>query len=111
MQHLNSVEEVLKLAEENFVPEQAKGADATVQLRIKGKGGGEWVVRIHDGQMTITPGTVEEPDLFFETSVKNFFALVNRELDPMKAYILRKVRFEGSKTLAFHLATMFRMPE
>ncbi len=111
MQHINSVEEVLKLAEENFVPEQAKDADVTVQLRIKGKEGGDWVVRIHDGQMTITPGIVEEPDLFFETSVKNFLALVNRELDPMWAYLMRKVKLKGSKSLVFRLATMFRIPE
>ena len=111
MQHINSVEEVLNAVQEHFVPSQAGDTDATIQLRIQGKGGGEWVIRIQSGKINIAPGNVPNPDLVFESNAKNFLALANGELDPMKAYILRKVRFEGSKTLAFHLATMFRMPE
>jgi len=111
MQHLNSVEEVLNAVQEHFVPSQAGDTDATIQLRIQGDGGGEWIIHIQGGEIKITPGKAANPDMVFETSTKNFLALANGELDPMKAYILRKVRVEGSKTLAFHLATMFRMPE
>ena len=45
------VREILRRMPEAFVPEKAAGLDALIQLNLTGEGGGEWQIKVANGQM------------------------------------------------------------
>ncbi len=103
------VEDVLAAVQRHFRPAQAGGVEVVGLLNLTGEGGGQWVLRIHDGRLTITPGTTDDPQAMQLTaSVADFLALANGELDAMKAYFTGKVRFKGSLRDAYRLMDLFR---
>ncbi len=110
MSRFEHVNDVLAAVERHFRPEQAEGVSVVGQLNLTGEGGGQWVLRIHDGRLTITPGTTDDPQAMQLTaSVADFLALANGELDAMKAYFTGKVRFKGSLRDAYRLMDLFRL--
>lgn len=109
MRRFNHVDEVLSAVERHFRPEQAEGVHVVGQLSLTGEGGGEWVLSIHDGRLTITPGTTDDPQAMrLAASVADFLALANGELDATKAYFTGKLRFKGSLRDAYRLMDLFR---
>lgn len=107
-----SVEEVLALLPQHFLPEEAGETDVTVQLHLTGAGGGDWFVRIRDGRLTVSQGVAEgTPDLRVTCTVADYLALVNGEMDPLAAYMRGRVRVEGDVRLVYRLQFLFRLPE
>ena len=111
MKRFRNVEEVLRVVEAHFVPEQAKGVDLTGQLHLTGEGGGDWVLRIQNERLQVEPGTTDAPDAMrLSASVENFMAVANGEMDATRAYFTGKIHFKGSLRQAYHILDLFRMP-
>ncbi len=110
MTRFQTPQEVLEAVQRHFLPEKAGDMQAVVQLHLTGEGGGDWALTLADAALQISPGVADEADLVFTSTVEDFLAMANGELDAMKAYFSGKVRFKGSLRLAYRLADLFRMP-
>ena len=105
------VEDVFRLLEKQFAPEKAGATDVTVQLHLTGEGGGDWFVRIRGGALQVVQGVAEAPDLRVTVSVADYLALMNGEMDPIRAYMRGKVKAEGDLRLVYRLQYLFHLPE
>jgi DNA-binding HxlR family transcriptional regulator len=75
-----------------FVPEAARGVEATYVLRF---GDEVATMRVDDGLVVAERGAAAAPDLVLETDVPTLFALVARTLTPLDALAQGRVRIEG----------------
>ena len=101
-------QQVFDFYRQYFRPEQAADLDLTGYLHLEGEGGGDWVFRIANGNLTIEQGAVEKADFTLSATVADFLAVANGEMDAMKAYFTGKLRFKGSLRQAMRLLDRFR---
>lgn len=90
-----------------FLPEKAKSVNATIQFNLQGENGGLYWLEIADQNCVAGEGELESPDMTMTSSADDYWAIVNDELDPMKAFIQGKVKVKGNMELAVKLMTMF----
>jgi putative sterol carrier protein len=94
-----------------FIPEKAVGINTVIQLSISGEEGGEWFVTIRDQQCRVDEGETPNPNFSLSASDQILYDLLNRKLDPVRAYMQGKVQFKGNISMAMKLAGLFKMPE
>ncbi len=112
MPKVTTIQEVFDLLPRYFRPEQAQGVRAVVQFHITGPQGGDWVVRVDDGRLTVEQGRSPlPPDLTVQVSDAVYWALLRGERDPLAAYMRGQLRIEGDLKLAYRLQDLFRMPD
>ena len=80
---------------ERFIPEKAKGVEATVSYNITGKGGGKWTVTIKDGAMTLTEEVLKNPRVYIVCRDKDYHDIVTGKLDGVTAVVTGKMGIEG----------------
>ena len=78
-----------------FIPEKAKGVEATISYNITGKGGGKWTITIKDGKMTLTEGILKDPRVYLVARDKDYHDIVTGNLDGVTAVVTGKLRVEG----------------
>ena len=108
---VSSIEEIIEKALSRFDPERSGGVDASVQIHLTGNQAGNWLVTICDQKLSVEPGTISDPDLTFTADSEDVLKVYNRDLDPIQAYFLGKVRFRGDISLAMRLASLFHYPK
>ena len=86
-----------------FKPDKATDIDVTVQIKITGPNGGNWVVTIRNQKLKVEEGTHPSPTLTLEMAEKYYIELVNREISGEKAFLTGKLRFKGNIALALKL--------
>ncbi|MFZ3070046.1 MAG: SCP2 sterol-binding domain-containing protein [Anaerolineaceae bacterium] len=91
----------------SFSLEKARGMKANVQFSFSGEDGGEWIAKINDGQIAITEGKIEEPDLIIKVDIKIAELILTGELDGMQAFTTGKIQLEGDLDLAMKLMDLF----
>jgi putative sterol carrier protein len=86
-----------------FKPEKAEGIDVTVQVKISGSDGGDWVAVIKNQQLKVEKGTHPSPTLSLEMAETDFMDLINGKMSGEKAFLTGKLRFKGNIALALKL--------
>jgi putative sterol carrier protein len=86
-----------------FKPDKAAGIDVTVQVKITGSNGGDWVVTIKNQKLKVEEGTHSSPTLTLEMAETDYMNLVNGEISGEKAFLTGKLRFKGNIALALKL--------
>jgi putative sterol carrier protein len=84
---------------ETFRPERAGRAEAVVQFRISGAGGGDWYVTIKDRTCTVTEGVTEGAKATVRMDADDYVALSTGKLGSMKAFATGKVKASGDVSL------------
>ncbi len=92
---------------ENFVPEKAEGVTATIQFELSGDNGGNYWLRIADGECEAGEGTVENPKMTLRAAADDWHAVSMGQLNPMQAFMSGKIKIQGDMGLAMKLQTMF----
>jgi putative sterol carrier protein len=93
---------------DRFLPEQAKGVNATIQYTLAGDGGGEWTITITDGEFKgVDTGGVEKPTLNVMMDAGKFVEMANGDLDGRKAFLTRKLKVKGNIALAQKMQKFF----
>jgi putative sterol carrier protein len=93
---------------DRFLPEQAKGVNATIQYTLAGDGGGEWTITITDGEFKgVDAGGVEKPTLNVMMEAAKFVEMANGDLDGRKAFLTRKLKVKGNIALAQKMQKFF----
>lgn len=88
--------------------EEAKGLNGKVQFSLSGAGGGEWGVVLDDGKVSVSEGTMAQPQLTVKTSSENAEKLLNGKLDPMMAFMTGKIKIAGDIALGMKLIGLLK---
>jgi putative sterol carrier protein len=92
---------------ENFHAEKAQGAHVRYAFQLSGPNGGEWFVDVADGKCKIDKGKIDNPDVTFSASDKDWVALSNGKLKGWWAYLTGRMKIRGDQNLARKLGEMF----
>jgi putative sterol carrier protein len=86
-----------------FKADKAAGINVTVQVKITGPNGGDWIVTIENQKLEVKEGNHPSPTLTLEIAEKDYLDLVNGKMSGEKAFLTGKLRFKGNIALALKL--------
>lgn len=89
------------------VPEES-GPAKTIQWNITGAETGSWALEIGGGASRLIAGGVDEPDTTITTSDETWISIAEGRQDPMKAFMMGKVKVTGNMTLALKATQFFQ---
>ena len=92
---------------ERFIPEKARGVNATVSYHITGKGGGQWTITIQDGEMKLTEEVLKTPTVFMVARDSAYHDIVTGRLDGITAVVTGKLKIEGDVNFMPQFREMF----
>lgn len=92
---------------QSFRAEKAKGVHLRYQWQLSGPSGGEWWIDVNDGTFTMGKGKIDNPDVTFIATDKNWVALSNGTLGGKWAFFTGRLKIHGSQSVARKLDEMF----
>lgn len=104
-----TIQDLMDALPEAFVAEKAAGVDSSVQFLLSGDKGGDWLVTIRDQQCGVTRERSTSARLTVEADAQDVLDMFLGSLDPMRAYMRGKVRFQGDMGLAMKLTNLFKV--
>lgn len=107
MPRYSSIDEVIASYPNRFNPEKAEGVDDVVQMHLRGEGGGDYILHVHDGQVDISEGTAESPTLTLDAPADVWLSVENGQTNPMMAMMTGKLKLRGSVPFATKFMGMF----
>lgn len=102
-----NVRQVMTAIPEHFNAEKAKGVSGVVQCMFSGDQASDWVIKIQDQTCVVEEGTVTNPDLTIKADAEDGVNLLTGQLDPMRAYMLGKIKVFGDLALGMKLVNFF----
>ena len=73
------------------------------QFDVTGDGGGTFYVEIKDGVLSVEPYEYNDRDARFEVSADTMVKLLDKKLDPVKAFTMGKLKIDGEMSKALEL--------
>ena len=92
---------------QSFQARKAKGVHLKYQWQLSGPEGGEWWIEVNDGKYQMGRGKIDNPDVTFVATDKNWVALSNGTLGGKWAYLTGRLKIHGSQAAASKLDEMF----
>lgn len=105
-----SIQDLIDRLPSAFVPEKAAGVNADIQLHLNGDQPADYYASIHNQKLEVQKGTVENPNITVSANAKDVQDMANGKLDPMRAFMMGKIKMQGDTRLAMQLIGLFRMP-
>jgi len=90
-----------------FIPEKAQNLQAVILFDLSGDNGGEFWIKVADGEATWGEGTVNDPAMTVKTAAEDWYAVAIGELNPMQAFMTGRIKILGDMGLAMKMQTMF----
>lgn len=103
----DQVKEIFEKMPVAFRPEKAGNMQGVIQLELTGEGGGNWIIRVYDGQIAIEEGRVPAADLTLGMAASDYVAITRGELNPVNAFVAKKINVQGNMTMAIKFPEMF----
>jgi putative sterol carrier protein len=91
----------------SFQAEKAKGVHVRYQWRLSGPQGGEWWIEVNDGTLKMGKGKIDNPNVTFAASDKDWVALSNGTLGGRWAFLTGRLKIRGDRGLAKELGEIF----
>jgi putative sterol carrier protein len=91
----------------HFNPEKAKGVSGIVQCVFSGNQASDWVITIEDQDCKVEEGTIPDPDLTIKADAEDGIKVLTGTTDPMRAYMLGKIKVFGDLSLGMKLTSLF----
>ena len=99
------------------VKEAYAGADASkvsehvaFQFNITGEGEGAFYVEIKDGKINVEPYEYHDRDILVTANADTIIGLTNGKIDPVKAFLIGKLKAEGDLGKASFLKQLSDQP-
>jgi glycogen debranching enzyme/putative sterol carrier protein len=93
-----------KTAESHFMPDRARGTQATFRIDIEEVG--SWVIAVDDGELDVREST-EEADYVMQATEDVFMKIVRGEQNPTTAFLTGQMKAHGDFSLARKLDKFF----
>ncbi len=77
------------------------------QWQLSGANGGQWWIEVNDGKCKIDKGKIDNANVTFIASDKDWVALSNGKLKGWWAYLTGRLTIRGDQSLARKLDEMF----
>jgi putative sterol carrier protein len=103
------VKEVFEKVTGFFNKSAAQGLDAVFLFDITGGEGGMWNVNIKDGVCEVQEGTHDAPTVTLTLSSEDWLAMVNKELNPVQAFMSGQLKVSGDIMLAQRIPELFSL--
>jgi len=100
-----------KKLESSFIPENARGVDAVVQLLIGGDETESWLMELHNQACKIYRGETENPRVTVQVTGHDLKDLLSGKLDPMMAFFSGRVQVHGDRGFLMKIPAMFSTQE
>lgn len=91
----------------HFNAAKAKGVSGVVQCVFSGDQASDWMIQIEDQQCQVEEGRADNPDLTIKSDAEVGVKVLTGEMDPMRAYMLGKVKVFGDLSLGMKLTNFF----
>jgi len=105
-----NVQDIMTKIPEHFNPEKAKGVTAVIQCLFTGEQASDWVIIIEDQVCKVDEGVTNDPDITIKAKAETGVKLLTGQMDPMRAYLLGRVKVSGDLTLGMKLVNFFDRP-
>jgi len=92
---------------QSFQASKAKGVHARYQWDLSGPQGGEWWIDVNDGKYKMGKGKIENPNVTFVATDKDWVAVSNHQLGGTWAYLSGRLKIRGDQGLARKLGEIF----
>lgn len=102
-----NVSEIMRDIPNHFDAEKAKGVSGVVQCSFTGDQASDWVVTIKDQTCTVEEKRADQVDLTIKADAQDGVKLLTGQLDPMRAYMLGKVKVIGDMSLGMKFVNLF----
>ena len=103
-----SVKEIVEHLSSAVNPATVQGIEAVVQLRLTGDEGGEWILALKDGQLTVNEGVAESPRVTLTAKADDFKKVVTGKTNATQAFMLGKIKITGDMGFAMKLVNLFK---
>ena len=100
-------QEVFDGMRNSFQPAKAKGVHARYQWDLSGPNGGQWWIDVEDGRYKMGKGKIDNPNVTFVTSDKDWVAISSHQLSGTWAYLTGRFKVRGDQGVARKLGEMF----
>ena len=101
------VAEIMRDIPNHFNPEAAKGVEVAIQCIFIGEQASNWTLEIEDQVCTVTEGKTDDPDITIKADGEVGVKILMGQMDPMRAFMLGKVKVNGDLGLGMKLVKMF----
>ncbi len=84
---------------DKVTPEMIKEVDTLFHFDISGDKGGQFSVKVAEGNMEVLEGYVGEAKCEIKADGKNFFGVLSGEVNPMMAVLMGKIKISNQEEL------------
>jgi len=102
------VKELFERMPESFCREAASGLDVVILFDLSGEGGGQWQAAIKDGELRVSEGTHEAPNLTIRATAEDYYAIGTGALNETLAFMTGRITARGDTRLAMKLPKIFK---
>ena len=94
---------------ENFNAEKAAGVNMTLVFSLSGANGGDWTIKIADGNVDVNEGKADSPSATINMDGDDYVKMMSGELNPMMAFMSGKVKVDGDLNSVMKMQSIFGM--
>ena len=91
----------------SFQPVKAKGVHARYQWDLSGPQGGQWWIDVDDGKYRMGKGKIDNPNVTFVATDKDWVAVSNHQMGGIWAYLTGRLKIRGDQGVARKLGEIF----
>ncbi|NLE44084.1 MAG: SCP2 sterol-binding domain-containing protein [Chloroflexi bacterium] len=88
-------------------PQKLAGVNTVAHFELSGEGGGDWILTIVDGRLSVAQGAPSSPDLTFRMEASDLQAMLSGSLNPIAAFMQGKIKVVGDMMVAMRLQALF----
>lgn len=90
-------------------PKKTAGMNATYQFVATGEGGGNWFVKIANGDTKVSEGMADSPTIVLTASSADWLDMMNGKMNGTTAFLTGKLKIQGDVSLAMKLESLFNL--
>ena len=106
--HVDSTpQDVFDAMRGSFQPGKAKDVHARYQWELSGPNGGQWWIEVSDGTYKMGKGQINDPNVTFIASDKDWVAISHDQLSGTWAYLTGRLKVRGDQGVARKLDEIF----
>ena len=91
----------------SFQAAKAKGVHARYQWDLSGPQGGQWWIDVDDGKYRMGKGKIDNPNVTFVATDKDWVAVSNHQMGGIWAYFTGRLKIRGDQGVARKLGEIF----